>query len=278
MINPISTYRFQFHKEFTFNDFEKIINYIQKLGVGTVYASPIFEATPGSVHGYDSLNPHKVNPEIGTEEQLKGISDRLKGHGISWLQDIVPNHMAFDPNNPWLKDVLEKGERSLYASFFDVPWTGKIYHGKIMIPFLGAPLEDVIKNGELKLDFQEPRFVLKYYESAWPVRLRSCISILESGEGEPVQAIQQLIDQIRGIQQAEEPTAYTEILREFQLQLAALTKNEITKGYLENCVQQVNNNKDLLQKIANEQVYQLCEWKKTDYQINFRRFFTVNGL
>ena len=127
MHNPISTYRLQFHKDFSFNDFEKIISYLQKLGAGTIYASPIFEATPGSVHGYDGLNPHKINPEIGTEEQLIDISKKLKEEGISWLQDIVPNHMAFDPNNPWLKDVLEKGQKSLYASFFDVPWTGKIY-------------------------------------------------------------------------------------------------------------------------------------------------------
>lgn len=278
MNNPISTYRLQFQKEFSLNDFEKITDYLQKLGVGAIYASPIFEATPGSVHGYDALNPHKINPEIGTEEQLKNLSQRLKEQGISWLQDIVPNHMAFDPHNPWLKDVLEKGQKSVYASFFDVPWTGRIYHGKIMIPFLGSPLKNVIRNGELTIKFEEPRFVLKYYESAWPIRLRSYFSILQAGEGEPVQAIQQLLDQIKEIQKAEEPIAYKEPLHEFQLQIAALLKNEKTKDYIESCLQQVNNNKELLEKIANEQVYELCEWQKTDYQINFRRFFTVNGL
>ncbi len=112
MNNPVSTYRLQFHKGFTFEDFGKIIPYLQELGIGTVYASPIFEATPGSVHGYDGVNPHKINPEIGTEEQLIEFSKKLKEQGISWLQDIVPNHMAFDPNNPWLKDVLEKGQLS----------------------------------------------------------------------------------------------------------------------------------------------------------------------
>lgn len=278
MTNPISTYRLQFHKEFTFDDFEKIIPYLEKSGVGAIYASPVFEATPGSVHGYDGVNPHKINPEIGTEEQLKGLSQRLKERGISWLQDIVPNHMAFDPNNPWLKDVLEKGQQSLYASFFDVPWTGRIYHGKVMIPFLGSPLNEVIRNGELKIDFDEPRFVLKYYESAWPLRLRSYVSILQAGEGEPVEAIRQLLAQVKEIQKSEELMAYKEPLHEFQLQLTALAKNEKTKDYIKSCLQQINNNKELLQKIANEQVYQLCEWQKTDYQINFRRFFTVNGL
>ncbi|HLL43635.1 MAG TPA: malto-oligosyltrehalose synthase, partial [Segetibacter sp.] len=147
-----------------------------------------------------------------------------------------------------------------------------------MIPFLGSSLKEVIENGELKIEFEEPRFVLKYYDSAWPIRLRSYFSILRAGDGEPVQAIQQLIDQIKEIQKADEPIAYTEPLHEFQLQLAALVKNEKTKDYIENCLQQVNNNKELLEKIANEQVYELCEWQKTDYQINFRRFFTVNGL
>ncbi len=155
MNNPVSTYRLQFHKDFTFSHFTDILPYLQKMGVGTIYASPIFEATPGSVHGYDGMNPHKINPEIGTEEQLFSLAEKLDKAGIQWLQDIVPNHMAFDPNNPWLKDVLEKGRMSTYASFFDVPWTGKIYHGKIMLPFLGNPLHEVIGNGELKVAFQD---------------------------------------------------------------------------------------------------------------------------
>jgi malto-oligosyltrehalose synthase len=278
MTNPISTYRFQFHKDFTFKDFDKLIPYFLKLGIGTVYASPVFQATPGSVHGYDAVNPHKINPEIGSEEELLEISKKLKEHNIGWLQDIVPNHMAFDPYNPWLKDVLEKGQRSLYATFFDVPWTSKIYRGKIMLPFLGSPLKDVVKNKELKIDFEEPRFVLKYYDNSYPLRLRSYITILEAGEGEPNQAIEQLLRQIREIQREEEPEAYSEPMHEFQLQLASLVKNDTTKGYIKSCLEKINSSDETIEKIANEQVYQLCEWQKTDYQINFRRFFTVNGL
>lgn len=278
MNNPVSTYRIQFHKDFNFDDFEKIIPYLVKLGVKTIYASPIFEATPGSVHGYDGVNPHKINPEIGTEEQLLRISKTLKENDIGWLQDIVPNHMAFDPNNPWLKDVLEKGQKSVYASFFDVPWTGKIYQGKVMIPFLGAELEDVIQNGELKIEFEEPRFVLKYYDSSWPIRLRSYVTILNAGKGEPNQSVQQLLDTVKDIQTSEEPEGYKESFHEFQLQLSALMKNDISKGYIESCINEINNNKELIQQLADEQIYRLCNWQKTDYKINFRRFFTVNGL
>ena len=68
MFNPISTYRIQFHKDFPFRRLQEIIPYLQQLGVKTLYASPIFEATPGSTHGYDATNPLQINPEIGTEE------------------------------------------------------------------------------------------------------------------------------------------------------------------------------------------------------------------
>ncbi|RYD97763.1 MAG: hypothetical protein EOP50_05445, partial [Sphingobacteriales bacterium] len=68
MNNPVTTYRIQFHREFTFSDFEKILPYLKKLGVGTLYASPVFESVPGSQHGYDGVNPHRIDPEIGTEK------------------------------------------------------------------------------------------------------------------------------------------------------------------------------------------------------------------
>ena len=110
MYNPVATYRIQFHKEFSFDDFEKNIEYLKELGITTLYASPIFKAVPGSVHGYDGVDPLQINPEIGTEEQLRRISKVLQNDGIGWLQDIVPNHMAFDPQNEWLMDVLENGQ------------------------------------------------------------------------------------------------------------------------------------------------------------------------
>jgi maltooligosyltrehalose synthase len=151
MINPVSTYRLQFHKDFNFDDFEKIIPYLQKLGVSTVYASPILEATPGSMHGYDGLNPHRINPEIGTEEQLRSISQKLKEFGMQWLQDIVPNHMAFSTKNPWLMDVLEKGARSAYADFFDTSFTSTFFRDKVMVPFLGDSLDETVRKGDIKV-------------------------------------------------------------------------------------------------------------------------------
>ncbi|MGV3704937.1 MAG: malto-oligosyltrehalose synthase [Arcticibacter sp.] len=236
-MNPISTYRIQFQKEFTFEQFEQIIPYLKKLGVNTIYASPIFESTPGSTHGYDGLNPHLVNPEIGTEEKLREISEDLRENDIQWLQDIVPNHMAFDHRNPWLMDLLEKGPDSEYAIFFDSSFSSDFYKGKIMVPFLGAPLAKVLENREIKLEYRNEKFVLNYYDATYPVNSAS-YSLIFNGEN---------------IDATEDDSIHAR-------------------------VDHINSNTELLQNIVDQQFYELCDWRETDSRINFRRFFTVNGL
>lgn len=236
-MNPISTYRIQFQKEFNFEQFEQIIPYLKKLGVHTIYASPVFESTPGSTHGYDGLNPHLINREIGTEESLRRISAELKESGIQWLQDIVPNHMAFDHRNPWLMDLLEKGPQSEYAAFFDSSFSSDFYKGKIMVPFLGASLTKVIENGEIKLEYREEKFLLNYYDATYPVNSASYSLIFN-----------------------EDNTAKAE------------------DDSIQARVDHINSNPELLQNIIDHQFYELCDWRETDSRINFRRFFTVNGL
>lgn len=167
MHKPTSTYRIQFHKNFNLKSLDQIIPYLTALGVGTLYASPIFEAMPGSTHGYDVVNPLKINPEIGTEAELIRISKKLKAAGISWLQDIVPNHMAYHPHNAWLMDVLQKGKDSDFASFFDIDLQKG--DGRLMVPFLGEDLEEAIATQKLKLMGINGKYYLNYGESNWPV-------------------------------------------------------------------------------------------------------------
>ncbi|WP_316800510.1 malto-oligosyltrehalose synthase [Pedobacter frigidisoli] len=167
MFKPKSTYRIQFHKEFNFKDFRKVIPYLTDLGIDTLYASPIFEAVPGSTHGYDTVNPLRINPEIGTEAELIAISRQLKEAGISWLQDIVPNHMAFHPQNNWLMDVLKKGADSDFAGFFDIDLRKE--DGKLMVPFLGEDLSDAIENGAVVLKEKESAYFLSTGDADWPL-------------------------------------------------------------------------------------------------------------
>jgi malto-oligosyltrehalose synthase/4-alpha-glucanotransferase len=180
MFNPVSTYRIQFHKGFNFNDFEQLIPYLETLGVRTIYASPIFKSTPGSMHGYDGVDPLQINPEIGTIEQLRGISKKLTKKNIGWLQDIVPNHMAYQQDNPWLMDVLENGPESEYSIFFDCNLTDKLlFKGPIMVPFLGSDLDEVIGNNELLLEKQGGKIVLRYAGQLWPLKPESYQNITD---------------------------------------------------------------------------------------------------
>src|SRR5438067_213576 len=107
---PSATYRLQLHHQFTFKELKNIVGYLDRLGISTLYASPIFSSTAGSLHGYDVIDPQIINPEIGTEVELKELSDSLRKRKMTWLQDIVPNHMGFHESNLWLMDVLERGE------------------------------------------------------------------------------------------------------------------------------------------------------------------------
>src|SRR6476620_706933 len=276
MYNPVSTYRIQFHKEFTFDDFEKILPYLQELGVTTVYASPVFTAMPGSTHGYDVLDPNEINAEIGTEEKLRQISHMLQEANMGWLQDIVPNHMAYDTRNPWVFDILEKGRSSIYADFFDVAWTSSLFQGRLMVPFLGKPLEEVIQNNELKLEYKNNRFVLTYFDAAFPLHPRSYGTLFKAAGG--AQAFLILVNEIENLHKADDPGIYRQQWHELLIQVDGIMRNKVLKEPVEKLLASYNNDPAMIQALTEEQVYRLCDWKETDAHINYRRFFTVNGL
>ncbi|HKH61181.1 MAG TPA: malto-oligosyltrehalose synthase [Flavitalea sp.] len=274
MYNPVTTYRVQFHKDFNFAKFHGIISYLSRLGISTIYASPVFESTPGSTHGYDGLNPHRINPEIGTEIQFTNINKKLQEQGIGWLQDIVPNHMAFDTRNNWLMDTLEKGIRSQYATFFDIDWNSPVYNGRVMVPFLGASMEQTIRNGDLKINYQDGRLLFAYYNSVYPLSLRSYITVLSAGRTDISNDTRKLIEQILAVEKIEEPALYEE---EWNTCVQAVNKFMASPDN-RSCIDSVNNNEDLLMQLANDQHYRFVQWQETDGRINYRRFFTVNGL
>ncbi|GAB2563753.1 hypothetical protein GCM10027085_64610 [Spirosoma aerophilum] len=278
MNNPVSTYRLQFHRNFTFRDFERIIPYLDKLGIRTVYASPVFEAVPGSVHGYDSVNPQRINPEIGTEDQLRNISRQLTDRGMRWIQDIVPNHMAFDPHNKWLMDVLEKGQLSRYASFFDIDWQSPVHKGRLMVPFLGSPLEEVIDQSQLAVAYQDNQFFINYFDTPYPLNLRSYATILQAGKENLPDAVQQLVDRVHQGRKLRKPEAYAQHMADCQTTLAGLMKDSKSKAYIKRCLEVVNTTPSCIRQITDEQAYRLCFHGETDQQINYRRFFTVNSL
>jgi (1->4)-alpha-D-glucan 1-alpha-D-glucosylmutase len=119
---PVATYRLQFNQQFRFKDAGELVSYLYRLGISDLYTSPILKTRTGSSHGYDVTDPTCLNPELGTGEDLDALDRELKRYGMGLLLDIVPNHMAASPENPWWQDVLEKGNNSCYADYFDLNW------------------------------------------------------------------------------------------------------------------------------------------------------------
>ena len=161
-----ATYRLQMNAGFTFAKALSRADYFAKLGVSHLYLSPIFAARRGSMHGYDVVDPTRLNPELGSEADLVALSTALRERDMGIILDIVPNHMGIGAENSRWEDVLEHGERSRYSSWFDIDWTSR----KIVLPVLGDDLEKVLERGEFSVRVAEgenPR--LTYFENSFPL-------------------------------------------------------------------------------------------------------------
>ena len=166
-MTPRATYRFQFHKDFTFADAEELVPYLDRLGISHVYASPITVATPGSTHGYDVVDPTRINPELGGEDAFRSLVAALRARDMGVVIDIVPNHMGVSGGaNGWWTDVLTHGAHSEHAAVFDID-----FRRPILLPVLGTPLPEAIEAGAISAERQDGRWwVVAYGEHRFPVR------------------------------------------------------------------------------------------------------------
>jgi (1->4)-alpha-D-glucan 1-alpha-D-glucosylmutase len=148
---PLATYRLQLGSSLRFPDARVLVPYLSELGISDIYASPVLKATPGSTHGYDVTDPEELNPELGTWEDFQALTAEVRAHQMGWLQDIVPNHMAYSSANSMLMDTFENGPRSPFYEFFDIfrDHPDPELRTKVLAPFLGNPLEEVLQQGEM---------------------------------------------------------------------------------------------------------------------------------
>ncbi|WP_276374137.1 malto-oligosyltrehalose synthase [Chryseolinea sp. H1M3-3] len=273
---PSSTYRVQLNKDFTFKNLLEIIDYLHALGVSTIYAAPILKSTKGSVHGYDVTDPHMIDPEIGTKEELSAIASKLRQRGMTWLQDIVPNHMAFDPANTRLMDVLERGPASPYYNYFDIDWNhpSPELKNKVMVPFLGDELAVCVKNNQIKLAFTRNGFQIFYFDAHYPVSGLACdflFSLLDSPD------VKNLAEEWTTFINGRAHTADLRTWHKLKSQwVASVTDKQ--KKTIQQMVESVNADQTLLMELLGRQHYVLTYWKRTEKEINYRRFFTVNQL
>jgi (1->4)-alpha-D-glucan 1-alpha-D-glucosylmutase len=297
---PISTYRLQLHKNFPFSEARQRISYLQRLGIGTVYLSPILLASPGSTHGYDICDHNRINPELGGEADFRTFAYALKQAGIGCLVDFVPNHMGADPgSNPWWRDVLENGQASAYSDFFDIDWEPLKPHlrGKVLLPILENQYGKVLTAGEIRLEYADGVFHFRYRNTLFPMKPCHVSLVLGIQDGLPMKASQPECIEFLNILTAhrnlpvsretdrgrvQERYRDKEVARTRLASLASSTA--AIAGFIEERVRQVNGTPgearsfDPLHDLLERQSYRLAYWLTAGHEVNYRRFFDVNGL
>ena len=299
---PASTYRLQLTKEFTFDRAAEVVPYLHALGVTDLYLSPILDAAPGSTHGYDVVDHGRVSRELGGDEGYARLCDAAARHGLGQLVDFVPNHMGVGPQNTWWMEVLENGPSSRYAYFFDVDWrpVKTELENKVLVPILGDQYGVVLENGELRLRREGGSFFITYYEHRFPVAPRQVPQVLahrleelreKLGPREPsVWELESICTSLVKLAPRSEadPQKVAERAREKEVakhRLAALCDASLAvREHIDANVELFNGHVgdprsfDLLDRLLDAQAYRLAFWRVAGEEINYRRFFDVNGL
>mgnify|MGYP006269644483 CR=1 FL=1 len=276
MYQPLSTYRFQFHHEFPLGRAHDLLDYLQALGIRTVYASPVLASRSGSPHGYDGIDPTRLDPELADRTAWEALHQALQQRGMGWLQDLVPNHLAYSPQNQLIREVFERGPLSEFYRYFDIDWQhpNPDLRGKVMLPVLGRDESEALAEGELKLVYAEGELQLAYYEHQYPVQPESYFRWL----GEEAYRFEQAYRWLGGVRLALESQdgEMWALLKQRWGNLWA--KDEKLQSYGRARLDQLNGDPEALRSILEQQHYRFCYWPLSDTLMNYRRFFTVNDL
>jgi (1->4)-alpha-D-glucan 1-alpha-D-glucosylmutase len=302
---PRATYRLQLNHDFTFAQATAIVPYLSALGISHCYISPCLKARPGSMHGYDIVDHNSLNPEIGSAEDFDRFVETLHRHDMGLIMDIVPNHMAvLGSDNAWWLDVLENGEASIYASFFDIDWQPlkEELQGKVLVPVLHDHYGVVLENGELKLTSDPARgeFSIQYRDHRFPVNPKEYPRILRHATDPLVQKLgeqnadflefQSLITAFGHLPARWETGRdnITERNRDKEIHKHRLAELCARAPEVVDAIQQalivVNGNPadppsfEELHELIKAQAYRLANWRVAADDINYRRFFDTNDL
>ncbi|MBW3549830.1 MAG: malto-oligosyltrehalose synthase [Proteobacteria bacterium] len=302
---PRATARLQFNAGFTLHDAVATVPYYAALGISHIYASPLLAARTGSGHGYDVIDPGRINPELGGLDALRRLVATLRAHGMGLVLDIVPNHMAASLENPWWRDVLEWGRDSHYADFFDIDWNtpDADLHGRVLVPTLGRERDDILAEGgfHLQLDADDAqagapsdilassshsapvqaqvrprhsgstaRVYLVTGDQRFPLAARAYARVL--GEGDELASLARLFDS------ATPGESYERALAALQLHARTGHGRSAIDAALARYASASPGGGERLEMLLSRQPYLLAHWTDAWRRINWRRFFDINEL
>jgi (1->4)-alpha-D-glucan 1-alpha-D-glucosylmutase len=296
---PRATYRLQFHANFGFRDAARIVPYLGELGVSHIYASPIFKAARGSMHGYDVADYNQLNPELGSTEDFDDYVRTLAAHGMSQIVDFVPNHMGIaDDGNRWWMDVLENGPSSVYAGFFDINWepSKEELRNKVLLPILEDQYGRVLEGGLFTVRLEDGAFWLIYRERRLPLTPRSTRSILAGAirrmtatGGVPPAELESIHTALEHLPTSEETAREKKVERAREKEVNKRRLRKLCEESPEVCqalddeLAELSSGRgaggfDALDTLIGAQRYRPAYWRVAAEEINYRRFFDINEL
>jgi (1->4)-alpha-D-glucan 1-alpha-D-glucosylmutase len=298
MLNSVNaTYRLQFNPDFGFDDARKLADYFHLLGISHVYASPVFRARKQSAHGYDIVDTTVLNPDLGSAESFDAMIGLLRDRGIGWIQDVVPNHMAYDRDNAMLMDVMENGPASRFFHFFDLFWNhpDESMNGRVLAPFLGRSYGEALENGEIRLAYDSDGFRVEYYGHRYPISIDTYPSILEHSidslkrrmESEYPDYVKYLglLYVVKNLPAAGEPEHRLDQIAFVKKMLRELyTSNPVIKEHVDGAIRTFNGKKGSpetfapLDALLARQNFRLSYWRVANQELNYKRFFNINEL
>ncbi len=284
---PVSTYRLQLHKGFTFDDAAAIAPYLYDLGVTHVYSSPYLQAAPDSMHGYDVVDHQRVNEELGGAAAHEKFSKTLGENGLGQVLDIVPNHMAIGSQNRFWWDVLENGAASRYASFFDIDWNPQEerLRDKVLVPILADQYGRVLEKGDIKVSRKGAKFSVEAAGQTLPVAPTSLPVIIAKAavyaNSDGLSFAAASLGRLPNPSFEDRRTVLArhrdKVVIEGLMERLCAEEPKVCEA-LDRAVRELNADHDSLDEFLNSQNFRLSYWKTADQQLGYRRFFDVNTL
>lgn len=277
MTIPVCTYRLQLNPDFPLERVAALLPYWQRLGIDTLYLSPIWRARPGSQHGYDVVDPGRVNPELGGGAAAHRLLDGLHARGMGALLDIVPNHMAASWHNPWWADVLRRGRESPHAAFFDIDWDfNSAYPGKLLLPFLGQPFGRELEAGAIGLEADADGFFATYGGERFPLAPKTWRPFIALAMAGAQAGRRELLALWRALAQPgpEPAERYAALVKRHPQWLERMRTAVLRFGRAKSSAQKQAR----LEKLLANQPWRLATFRLAHQSGNYRRFFDINEL
>ncbi|MEX0937824.1 MAG: malto-oligosyltrehalose synthase [Pirellulales bacterium] len=304
---PRATYRLQLQDEFGFQKVGELPEYLEQLGISDLYLSPLFRARKDSSHGYDVVDHAVMERDFGEPGDFSAMAQSVRQRGMGILLDVVPNHMGInDPANRWWYDVLENGEMSRYARYFDIDWhrLPESLRHKVLLPVLGDHFGHVLERGELRLLYEAGRFRIAYFEHqfplsphSWPLVLRKVLEHLEGMTPEADESsvavrveLESITTQLVNLPPKHDHSRAALCVRYREQSVASqrltrlVHRSDEVRVALERSIDELSGiaqhprTFDALEALLDDQWYRLAYWRVAADEINYRRFFDINEL